>query len=953
MPTAHEIASLKQIEIIPYQCPDISGMKDITFVNTVSLDCGDAPSLSLPYGTYLWSKYFGIPQIPSWRGFMEVLTDDEILSSNTRMKESLIVCVPFINSPPSSLTTLNTSLHYAVSETNKLQQHTTFVTYDQPLYWKARSIVASLAQTTLKNVVVLLGIFHLLMSYLEAIGFTMEGSGLEELWSVIYAPESVKKMLSGHAFARALRAHILTFTALGIKICGTIDGSPEWKEHIETLMEEWPTITRGDCRTEKIVEMTKAFMNQLEILESNGSTSKLWIQYFKCVLTALRIVEAERLGDWKLHLQSVRDALPLFHAAGHYAYAKTAQIYLQDMANLELIMDPVEFDEFTKGGFTIRRSDKAWAGVSRDMVIEQTLNRFFGTDLKHGRGVTPSVVTRYLLAMPAAFQIMEKLENYCNIETSNSEQHVDLAESRISRDKEDIQNLLFWLNSHDPFYPRSSVVSLSTGVFGGPEINCHMAIEKGQKAMATMIGKNAKDVSLSRLYRVKNLSNAGTEVHLSDGKPHVKIDSYLLFQRISVGLGKNPEALKKAMKYELAPSPLSLFDEKGWMRKNRKSDLYTLFKLTIQSSLILDNCTFVVDGGWLLRQVVWSRGKTYNEIFNLYLSYITKFFRDDAVVIFDGYRDDIIGVKSYERLRRKEQCMAADVEIALDKLMITTQAKFLSNIANKFKFVQLLSAYLIANGIKTVVANEDADSLIVNTGVDIKNRRNLADPPVVVVGNDVDLFLLLIGLTPEDNMMYFYKITSTGKQKKVLYSTGYYKEFKPFILFAHAFAGCDSTSAIYNKGKKTIIDLLQKNQELRNSISIFYKQDSNVDDLYAVAERIMGHLYAKNEWNELPIDELRYRLFNASLAKAKKEILASLPPSRSALTEHVKRVYFQIQHWLGVSLDAERWGWKRNNQFMIPIKSELEPVPEDLLKLVSLITKFLLIIENVEISFYI
>ncbi|XP_015189675.1 PREDICTED: uncharacterized protein LOC107073500 [Polistes dominula] len=300
--------------------------------------------------------------------------------------------------------------------------------------------------------------------------------------------------------------------------------------------------------------------------------------------------------------------------------------------------------------------------------------------------------------------------------------------------------------------------------------------------MAKMIGKNAEDISLSRLYRVKNLSNAGTEVHLNDGKPYVNIDSHLLFQRISVGIGNNTEALKKAMKYELAPSPLSLFDEKGWMRKNRKCDLYTLFKATFPSQFIQDNCTFVVDGGWLLRQVVWSRGKTYNEIFGLYLSYIIKFFREDAVVIFDGYRDDIIGVKSYERLRRKEQCMAADVEIALDKLMITTQAKFLANIANKFKFVQLLSDYLIANGVQTVIANEDADSMIVNKEIDIEKRGSSTNPPVVVVGNDIDLFMLLIGLTPEDTTIYFYKITSTGK-KKVLYSTEYYKKLKPFILF--------------------------------------------------------------------------------------------------------------------------------------------------------------------------
>ena len=49
-----------------------------------------------------------------------------------------------------------------------------------------------------------------------------------------------------------------------------------------------------------------------------------------------------------------------------------------------------------EGYFTIHRTDKAWSGVWSDMVIEQTLNQFFGIDLKHGRGVTPSVVSRYL-----------------------------------------------------------------------------------------------------------------------------------------------------------------------------------------------------------------------------------------------------------------------------------------------------------------------------------------------------------------------------------------------------------------------------------------------------------------------------------------------------------------------------------------------------------------------------
>ena len=55
--------------------------------------------------------------------------------------------------------------------------------------------------------------------------------------------------------------------------------------------------------------------------------------------------------------------LPIFHATGHFNHAKSAQIYLQDMANLEDVMGEEEFRNFTEGWFTIRRSDKAWAGV--------------------------------------------------------------------------------------------------------------------------------------------------------------------------------------------------------------------------------------------------------------------------------------------------------------------------------------------------------------------------------------------------------------------------------------------------------------------------------------------------------------------------------------------------------------------------------------------------------------
>ena len=42
----------------------------------------------------------------------------------------------------------------------------------------------------------------------------MNGSGLADLWERVYAKGSVVHMLTGHAFSRAVRAHILTMPAL-------------------------------------------------------------------------------------------------------------------------------------------------------------------------------------------------------------------------------------------------------------------------------------------------------------------------------------------------------------------------------------------------------------------------------------------------------------------------------------------------------------------------------------------------------------------------------------------------------------------------------------------------------------------------------------------------------------------------------------------------------------------
>ena len=84
------------------------------------------------------------------------------------------------------------------------------VTFDQPLWLKAVEIVKSKSI----NIVCRLGGFHLLTSFLGSVGKFMECSELAELFQTVYGSNTVKHMLSGKAFPRALRAHFLAQSAL-------------------------------------------------------------------------------------------------------------------------------------------------------------------------------------------------------------------------------------------------------------------------------------------------------------------------------------------------------------------------------------------------------------------------------------------------------------------------------------------------------------------------------------------------------------------------------------------------------------------------------------------------------------------------------------------------------------------------------------------------------------------
>ena len=52
------------------------------------------------------------------------------------------------------------------------------------------------------------------------------------------------------------------------------------------------------------------------------------------VQVARKLIEADRTANWQLHLNAIASCLPIFAAAEHGNYLKSAYLYLQGMNKL-------------------------------------------------------------------------------------------------------------------------------------------------------------------------------------------------------------------------------------------------------------------------------------------------------------------------------------------------------------------------------------------------------------------------------------------------------------------------------------------------------------------------------------------------------------------------------------------------------------------------------------------
>ena len=178
--TAEDISSRKRIPILWYEPPDTASLSKITFKPIIQLQSPRtfSPSHGIDLLWHMVKVFDSTNERPLWNGFMQ-----KFQVKGVQPAKSDIFMLPIINMNPSDESCIYSTFSRIKNQAIEMNVQAPSVTFDQPLWLKAFEIVHS------KNLdlVVRLGGFHTLMSFLGSIGTLMEDSGLEKILESIYA----------------------------------------------------------------------------------------------------------------------------------------------------------------------------------------------------------------------------------------------------------------------------------------------------------------------------------------------------------------------------------------------------------------------------------------------------------------------------------------------------------------------------------------------------------------------------------------------------------------------------------------------------------------------------------------------------------------------------------------------------------------------------------------------
>ena len=621
--------------------------------------------------------------VPLWANFQHAVQDA------THPGPTRFVFHPFVEAKPDSDDAVYSTLSYVLKVSLDMGV-TPVVTFDQPLYLRALKIRNRMAETDPRwsKIVIHLGIFHCMMSYMGGIGQRMEDSGIRKVLEEAYGSGAADHLLSGKAYSRGIRAHQIIHKALYDKLVEMLkdssnnllgdDEAASTKlladlDKLDDLYDAMlATGSQATAATTEYAQAAARVRSRLADLKAKlretSLTAKLWLGYLDQVDLLLLLLKSERTSNFEVSLSTMRQMLPHFAHSGRHHYLKSVTLYLQDMHSVRT-KDPDTWKLLTSQYHNVRRTSAYFVAISTDMAIEQV----FMANLKERAGLTrtnqpisDASFRKWALSRAVLAEVSEAVHALTGVSRSSGEQHVvttkrGAARSRTKTDARDLAAVREYLDEHNPFDGRKTLQNLHTTREAPAGCDVHAAEAKGARCLLSagsgMAGKKVAGWSYSR----KTFCTVTQKVKKNKaGKARIFPELNALFQRFWIASQADPTVDASTLfEYELAAHPPSMFDDDGWPLKPNKPELVEALLESLQTQslpYVRDDTLHVIDGGCLLWKVTgaFTAGITYEAIAGKYAEYVRARFGNRVAVVFDGYGGGSNTTKNLTQSMRKK-----------------------------------------------------------------------------------------------------------------------------------------------------------------------------------------------------------------------------------------------------------------------------------------------------------
>ena len=787
--------------------------------------------------------------VPDWNGWISMTT----ASDDTR--QSTVGYMRPILHPLTDYATVQECLTKSMQVSKRLDQPFTFITFDYAAARMAYDIVWE-KPTLYSNVLVHMGAFHTMCSYMGSLGKMMNGSGFEEILieAGVCASGSINQVINGSHYNRAMRVHQHMADAIErLLLDRFFTDTPFDLSQLPELVSlaEEPSFNRmvevmNSTSCSEFMENYSSFQNDVRG-GRHGKTAQFWISYYDCVWVLLHFVESIKENDLQLYLQTLRQLCGLMFSADHLNYARYLPAYFTHLKAVTST-NPEAHQLLNKYGISVSRSAVPGCRNAIDMTIEQTINR----SAKTAGGIVgfsrnQNAYCRWCLARHKRAMFLEATLEQADMVSDSATMHKTTHAAERKHSERDVKNLVSaFQNFLNPFtlpdHSNDSLFCLSSGKPATADVTHDLLnyASLGDQAAGSFIKDRLVDRTTKFHDPMKKLSlhtfqsMAVSKTQTTDRKKviRVKAERNLLGQLLL--LSKSHDiSFNKLFSYPLGPIPWSLATADGSFIKTNKAQL--MHHLEDQSPAPVDsaevaNCTVIIDGNAFLRSLV-RLPETFGEMAKLVISTLPK--GKSVHFVTDSYQPD--SIKQAERLRRGTSTTFL-IGGPLTKLPKDFSA-FMLNAGNKLQLVKFLlnewksvhyaryvcdcTVYFVCEEechmlhspdvVTTTVSSvqnlwssqEEADTRIILHC--LHAAQSLCDGQKIVVRSpDTDVFILLLAYASRITKPVLFD-TGSGNNRRLIDISSIASNLGDQIAEAlpglHAFTGCDCTSAFVRKGK--------------------------------------------------------------------------------------------------------------------------------------------------------